>query len=353
VLVVSSGTNADLIAAEIIRQLPATLKGEAYPITGDGRGFEGVCPVVGPRRGADRPASGSSFGKVLAAFGMGAARRFLRHDAKSYANIVVVGDASAMLLCWLSRVKARVYLELGNSSAPPSFAERLPLRTAKLVLTSDAQRADVLKAAGINARFAGNAVMDTLVTGAYDASARRRSAKALAILPAPRPALVDDFRTQLEALRRVPGIEGMDVFCVLARGGDAEDLRAATGLRLSRSAGLDGDHGVLSDGRVAIQLSSGSPGAVIAASEVVLGQAEVASLQAAGMGKPVVTFAYGGDTTLAGDGILTVARDPVTLAAALSRLLYDDEDRIRRGTAGRERVGPPGAIPAIIAELNA
>src|SRR5205085_2312011 len=122
--------------------------------------------------------------------------------------------------------------------------------------------------------------------------------------------------------------------------------------RLTRSSGLDGDLGVLSDGRVAIHLSTGAPGAVIAAADVVLGQAEIASLQAVGMGKPVVTFAAGGtNAAVASDGLVMVNRDPVTVAAAVSRLLYDDEERTRRGTAGRGRVGPPGAIPAVIAEL--
>jgi hypothetical protein len=54
---------------------------------------------------------------------------------------------------------------------------------------------------------------------------------------------------------------------------------------------------------------------------------------------------------LAGDARLFVERDPEAMAAALAHLLADEADRLRRGAIGRERMGPPGAIAAIIEEL--
>jgi uncharacterized protein (TIGR03492 family) len=366
-LVVSNGMGEDSIAAEIIRRLPPSIAAHAYPLLGDGRAFAGVCDIVGPR--SYPPSEGhrtrfSLFRDALAGLGIRKARTFMHHEAKAYDDILVVGDMVGVLLCWLSGRRARIYLDVYKSGHDNAYSrgELFVLRrTARLVLSRDVMLADRLKTARVNARFAGNAMMDTLATGPYDAAQRRHSAKAIAVLPGSRTARIDNFKVQLEALRRVPGIEGMDVFAVLARGGDAEDLRAATGLRLSRSTGIDGDLGTLSDGRVTIQLSTGSLGAVIAATDVVLGQAGTANLQALGMGRPVVSFLAPETTArrarrnadFAGESRVVVDRDPAALASALSKLLYDDEDRARRGAIGRERMGPPGAIAAIIAELTA
>jgi hypothetical protein len=47
-----------------------------------------------------------------------------------------------------------------------------------------------------------------------------------------------------------------------------------------------------------------------------------------------------------------VDRAPQPIAAALARLLADPTDRVRRGAIGRERMGPRGAIAAIVEELK-
>ena len=49
-LIISNGHGEDSIAAEIVRRLPKTIEVNAYPTLGDGRAYEGVCPIVGPRR---------------------------------------------------------------------------------------------------------------------------------------------------------------------------------------------------------------------------------------------------------------------------------------------------------------
>ena len=217
-----------------------------------------------------------------------------------------------------------------------------------------------LQRGGINGHFAGSAMMDTLIEGPYDARRHRRNLKAITVLPGSRASLRDNFAVQLDALRRVPGIEGVDVFAVLARPGDAAELDGVSGLHYARPAGRDGDLGTLTDGRVTLHLSSGSLGAVLAASDVVLGQAGTANQQAFGSGRPVVGFHAEAerpkrrlqDEAIAGEARLFTERDPDALAAALAHLLVDDADRLRRGAIGRDRMGPPGVIPAIIKELT-
>ena len=364
-LIISNGHGEDSIAAEIVRRLPKTIEANAYPTLGDGRAYEGVCPIVGPRRhlpSEGHRLRGSLIRDALAGFGIGPAVRFMRNEAKNYDAILVVGDLLGVVMCWWTRRRVRIYLDVYKSGYDNAYkrSELFVLkRTVDLVLTRDPILADQLLTAKINARFAGNAIMDTVGASKYDPQWHRRHMRAIAVLPGSRASLKENFGVQLDALRRVPGIEGVDVFAVLARPGDAADLAETSGMRLTPSA-TENDLGTLSDGRVTMHLSTGSLGAVIAASDIVVGQGGTANLQAIGLGKPVVSFHAEGSTdrrmarneALAGDARIFTPRDPDAMAAAVAKLLADPGDRARRGAIGRERMGPPGAIPAIIDELT-
>ena len=365
-LIISNGHGEDSIAAEIVRRLPKTIEIAAYPTLGDGRAYEGVCPIVGPRRhlpSEGQRRRGSLLRDALAGFGIGPAMSFMRSEAKNYDAILVVGDLLGVIMCWLSGNRARIYLDVYKSGYANDYSalERWLLRrSAGLVLTRDPILATQLHKARVNARFAGNVMMDTVVTGPYDARSQRRHAKAIAVLPGSRAAMAGNLALQMAALQRVPGIEGIDVFAVLSRAGDAADLDGIAGARFTPGSGRDGDLGLLSDGRVAIHLTTGSLGAVVSASDIVLGQGGTANLQSLGLGKPVVSFlAEDARETrrrriaaLTGDSRIVTERTPEALAAELARLIVDDADRQRRGAIGRERMGPPGAIAAIIEELT-
>ena len=352
-LFISNGHGEDSIAAQIIRRLPAGYDVAAYPTLGEGRAYAGVCPIVGPRKSLPSEGHrvrGSLLRDALAGFGIGPAMRFMRREASGYDAILVVGDLLGVVMCWLAGRRVRLYLDVYKSGYDNAYSplERwLTARTCDLVLNRDAKLAAQLP----NGRYAGNVMMDTLVTGPYDAAARRRHPRAIAILPGSRDSMRENFAIQLGALRLVPGIENIDLFLALARPEDAATLASASGL--SR----DGDG--LSDATISINTSSGSLGAVLTVSDIVLGQGGTANLQALGLGKPVVTFLAEGTTTrraarnaaLTGDSRIVVERDPPAIAQVLQRLLVDETDRARRGAIGRERMGGPGAIDAIMAEL--
>lgn len=356
-LVVSNGHGEDSIAAEIIRRLPANIAADAYPTLGEGGAFSGVCTIVGPRRtlpSEGHRQSGSLARDALAGFGIGPAMRFMRSEAKKYDGILVIGDMLGIVMCWLSGNRASIYLDVYKAGYGNRYSavERWLLRgAADLVLNRDDVLAGQLRRAGINARFAGSAMMDTLVTGPFDAAGRRRHATAIAILPGSRADKAENFKLQLAALRLLPDIGSIDLFMPLARGEDATDLAAATGLRLK------GD--TLTDNALVIKWATGSLGAILAASDIVLGQAGTANQQAIGLGKPVVSFVspmttarrYRRDREFFGDSTIFAIPSPEDIAKALAELIADPADRARRGAIGRERMGPPGAIDAIIAVL--
>ena len=107
-------------------------------------------------------------------------------------------------------------------------------------------------------------------------------------------------------------------------------------------------------------LSRGALGNVLEASDLVLGQGGTANLQALGLGKPVVSFlpsqARGTRASriasLVGESRIVVDATPDAIAEAIAQLLNNDADRLRRGAIGKERIGPGGAIDAIVAALK-
>lgn len=353
-LVISNGHGEDSIGAEIVRRLPKSIQASAYPTLGDGRAYERVCPIVGPRRhlpSEGQRRRGSLWRDMRAGFGIGPATHFMRTRAKDYDAILVVGDLLGIIMCRLSGNRARIYLDVYKSGFANRYSalERWVIdRTCDLVLTRDAVLAAQLK----HGRFVGNVMMDTLAQCGYDAKARRRHPRAIAILPGSRAAAPRNFGLQVAALRQVKGIAEIDLFLSLAPGSDLAELASAAGLA------VEGD--MLTGDGLVIHASSGTLGDVLEASDLVLGQAGTANLQALGLGKPVVSFlAEEARETrrrriaaLTGDSRIVTERTPDALAEAISALMADETDRLRRGAIGRARIGPPGAIDAVIAELS-
>ena len=102
-------------------------------------------------------------------------------------------------------------------------------------------------------------------------------------------------------------------------------------------------------------------GSAVRRATVVIGLAGTANEQAAALGTPVVAFAPRGavqytrafmrlQQRLLGAALVPAA-DWERAAEMTIRLLRDAGERARHGAVGRERMGPPGAVPAIVAEV--
>ena len=110
------------------------------------------------------------------------------------------------------------------------------------------------------------------------------------------------------------------------------------------------------DGK-AVQMGKNLFERVLHESTLVIGMAGTANEQAAGMGRPVVSFVGAGAQTtpsrmidqerLLGGATAYISDFPEGVSREVSYLLAHPEERARRGAVGRERMGPPGGAKKI------
>lgn len=371
VLFISNGHGEDSIAAEIIRRLPRGVIAEAYPTLGSGSALAGVCPIVGPR--ATLASEGwrnvkGSLARDVAGGGLSTVWpgiQFVRRVAKLYDRIVVVGDIVGIAGAFVAGVRGVIYLDVYKTGHARDYwpIERWLIRkTARTVFNRSPVLAETLRKSGIDARFAGNVVMDAISYGQYDAAARRKRPLAVTLLPGSRQFTTESFALQVAALRLIAAAERPDLFVAVAGSVDPGELGRATGLKYDGPMTHDaGDLGTLSDADLTLHLARGATGNLLEASDVVLSQAGTATIQALGLGRPAITFAnprdrgsrFADESALFGEARIVTTPDAALVARALHHILSDDAERARLGEIGRQRIGGQGAIGAIIAEILA
>lgn len=360
-LVITNGIGEDSVGAELVRRLPPSIVAHAYPTLGTGKYYEGVCEIVGPR--ASLASAGSRVAKgtiakdvaggLLGTVPPGLA--FMHRARKVYDRVLVIGDFIGVGGCWLTGIRGVTYVDVYKTgySRPYLGIERWVIaRTCRTVFSRHPALAESLRESGVDARAVGNVMMDTIPRSGFDSAALRQHRYAVTLLPGSRELTAINFGLQVEAILRLPEELRPDVFLALAGGVDPQEL--------AKAAGLTWD-GTKFTGDLTVHAAQGSLGDLVDNSDIVLAQAGTATIQSLGLGKPVITFIRDGDrmkrhldeNKLFGDARPLVKADPAELSAALAAMLRDDADRQRRGAFGKERIGGPGAIDAIIAELLA
>lgn len=369
-LVISNGFGEDSIGAEVIRHFPRTLVAEAFPTLGDGRSYRGVCPIVGPR--AQLASEGSridkgTLRKDIVRGGLGTimpALRYLRGVRHTYDTVLVIGDTIGVLACWLSGIRNIVFLDVYRTgyNRPYYLGEKLVMRrVCRTVFCRSPRLVEQLKPFGIDARAAGNVMMDTIPVGDYDAQRRRLRLKAVTLLPGSRETTIANFVLQIAAIGLLPDDMRPDVFVAVAEGIEPEQLAQAANLFFHPPSGRErSDLGRLSGRGLHIHLARNALKPLVQAADVVLSQAGTATIQALGLGRPVVTFVRDTDRAkrfeeeneLFGAARITVPAEADKLSEAVRRLLADQAERRRLSEVGKERIGGPGVINEIIAVLE-
>ena len=290
---------------------------------------------------------------------------FLARHRRAYDIAVAVGDVFCLAACRLFARLPTVFVATAKSEyvAPHSGLEAAIARGAKVVFARDAATAAALAARGVDARFAGNVMMDDVApTGAplpLDASALR-----VAVLPGSR----DDAPSNAAvAVRRLAAIAAaaprpVQALFALAPAVDAEAVTDAVrheGMPLERASARAGAIARGRRGPLEVVMVRQAFGDVLGAAEIVLGQAGTGNEQAAGMGKPVIAAAEPGRTPdrvgwyrmrqkrLLGDALLVLPDDDDAFARGVLALVADPARMSAMGDAGRERMGGAGAAATI------
>ncbi|WP_354043400.1 hypothetical protein [Devosia sp. UYZn731] len=371
-LFISNGHGEDAIAAAIVRQMPKSVSIEAYPMIGAGNAYTGACPVVGPRATLASEGWRNVKGSLRRDIATGGLRtvppalQFLRRVRGSYDRVVVIGDMVGVLACWATGYRDLYYLDVYKTGAARLYSglERWAIKqSCQAVFCRSDNLASSLTAIGVNARCAGNVMMDTIPHGNYDAAQRRKRSFAVTLLPGSRALTSESFALQIEALRKLDMSLCPDVFLAVAGGVKVEDLAKAAGLRRSSTLSAESDDlGELSDGKLTVHMArGGAMGNLLAQSDLVMSQAGTATVQALGLGIPAITFLnprdrrsrFRDEQTLFGDARVVVPAEADAVGNALSKLLSEPSERMRLGRLGRERIGEPGAVNAIIETLVA
>ncbi|WDQ97569.1 glycosyltransferase [Devosia sp. J2-20] len=371
-LFISNGHGEDWIASAIVARLPKSIEVNAYPMIGAGNAYTGVCPIVGPR--ATLASEGwrnvkGSLQRDLTSGGLKTippALRFLREIRGRYERVIIVGDVTGVLAAYACGLRDLIYLDVYKTGAARlySAAERFVIkRTCTTAFCRADNLAQTLEQVGVDARSAGNVMMDTIPGGDYDAQSRRTRPLAVTLLPGSRALTAESFELQIDALRSLPADQRPDIFLAVAGGINIDDLAKKTGLRRTHMLSAESDDlGELSDGTLSVHMArGGAMGNLLAASDLVLSQAGTATVQALGLGKPAITFVnprdrrsrFNDEQKLFGEARTVVPAEAAAIGAALRGLLENDEERRRQAAIGRQNIGGPGAMQAILEAIEA
>jgi uncharacterized protein (TIGR03492 family) len=376
VLIVSNGHGEAAISgyiAEAIRARNARASVEHLPLVGSASDL-GWPPTVGPTRAMPsgglvtnwnvRNFAGDVRAGLLRLFAE--QHRFLRKQAKR-GVVVAVGDVFCL---WMSLASRRpvVFVATAKSDyvSPHSAIERRIMRKAAAAFVRDPMTARSLQHHRVPARYAGNLMMDGIIPSGVDLGVDG-SAVRLGVLPGSRadaPRVCAAMYARVLAVSRLlrPRNRQVQAFFSIAPGVDPaqviESLRSAGAVihETARDATVIGRS---NDDSLEMVMAANAFGDVLAASQIILGQAGTANEQAAGFGRPVIAALEPGETAermqwyrmrqkrLLGDALLVVPPQPDAFAREVVALMDDSERQAAMSRAGKERMGAAGGSAAV------
>ncbi len=361
VLLVSNGYGEDLMGSALARALRERgVHVAAYPLVGIGHPYEAEgIETLDPRR--TLPTAGFGFRTGLRAAWKDlragwlsltwAQRATLRSQRGRYDAVVAVGDVFCLWMAAAADPCGIVYVPTAKSEYNDPhrpFELALVRRLARVSFPRDEVTAHRFRSAGLPAEYVGNLMMDCLQFRG-ESFGIPEGAPVVLLLPGSRADAAANFASLCRVARTVASRHPEVHFLVaVSPTADPAGLAGACG------ADLDEEWLVLGELRVRWTRAFAD---ALARAWVVLGMAGTAHEQAAGLGKPVVAYPSPGgvqftpkflrmQARLLADALVAVS-GPAEAAGWVVRLLEDPEERHRRGRTGRERMGPPGAAPAM------
>lgn len=374
-LLISNGHGEDVIAAAILENLLQKAKGlrvQVMPIVGEGNAYRSLdVKLLGPLK--TLPTGGfmrqnlTNFFRDLKGGLLSQTYEQVRTllQIKNETNLVVcVGDVLLLILAGFFVRKPLIFIPTAKSeyiSGHYGIEKYLMKRFAQLVFPRDKKTAEVLQRSGIQARFVGNAMMDSFQVSGYDFGFRA-GARIIGILPGSRLEAYQNLETifsvigSLESLR----IDLLEYVVALAPQLSVKiigELAERSGFYLKKSPNVS-IAGVVAELEnpkgVKVKLCKGIFGDVLEQSEVFVGLAGTANEQAVGMGKPVIAFPTKGaqfnqkfmraQQKLLGESLAVVEAIPEKIAQEVLMILADEKRYQKMARIGKERMGPQGGI---------
>jgi len=371
ILFISNGYGEDTIAASVILKLAGQIPKErilSFPVVGEGRAYREIgIKIAGPTK--NMPSGGLIPGgwvkNLWMDFASGLGRLMLKQISRlkelktEILAVVAVGDTYPVILGGLFTGKPVIFVGSAKSDFfyPYSSIERFIFkRFCNIVFPRDERTAESLRKDNINAKWVGNAMMDSLAyTG--DRFGIPEDRKIIALLPGSRKVAYMDLPIILNAAEKVAlkWEEPLGFVAPLADSISITDLKESAkeaGFVLTSNRAEEGLVGTLRRDEIEVLLLRRRFGDSIKLAYLVIGQAGTGNEQAVGLGKPVIAFDSGGIAKLGwyrlrqkgllGDSLLIVKRNSAQIALQVLNLLKDKEKYEKMAKIGFERMGPPG-----------
>ena len=349
ILFITNGHGEDIIAARIIEEL-AGEDISVLPLVGAGTVFDGLpVTVLGKRK--KMPSGGfvyQSFSNIVRDIFSGLIGnsieqiRLLRSLRTKFDLVVAVGDIVPIIGAMLTRTKfffigcaKSDHYDYSYTPWEKSFLKRY----CSLCFPRDKKTSDNLSKYGIKCRFVGNPMMDCFkVTG--ENFAVKEGTYTVGILPGTRDdaALnMQDIFSVTEELDKLAAKNGKDI-CYLAAVAPSADITSFPK-------------------KTNLIITTDKFGDVISRADAVLGLSGTGNEQAAGLGKPIISFPGRGvqytasfakrQEQLLGEALTVTERAPGSTAATVWSILTDPQKKECMGKAGQERMGSSGASAQI------
>ena len=379
---ISNGHGEDLMSSKLIKVLleksNKNLNISVLPIVGEGNRFETLSvEILGPREslpsgGFARNSWQNLFKDIKSGLLVNTFKQIkeLRKQKKKADLSIVIGDVYILLLTGLFLGGNIIFIPTAKSeyiNGHYKIEKYLMKKYADLVLPRDQKTTDDLGKNGINVEFNGNLMMDCFEIKNIDFGLGPDSIK-IGILPGSREEAYDnmlDFIKVIEELEKLK--KGKYEFLVAVAGNFSI---AALKSKLGK---VDWNIKEVNDKYIKLHINSprglskihiiyNGFGDVLDQADLFLGMAGTANEQAAGLGKPVVTFPGTGaqfdyefaadQKRLLGDGVKFVDRNFVNVAYSIIELLEDDTEYKKRSEVGQNRMGERGAVTKTVDRIN-
>jgi uncharacterized protein (TIGR03492 family) len=372
ILFISNGHGEDEIACSIIKKMLDRFPVEhiiAFPLVGKGGAYKKMglsipVPVKSMPSGGMVPENYT--GNLFNDFRAGLARltidqirtiKSLRPELKC---VVAVGDVFPVLMAGLFTGMRTIFIGTAKSSYfdPYGWFERCVFKKfCSISFPRDEVTAENLRHYGIKTAWMGNAMMDSMniTDERFDIPENR---KVIALLPGSRDFAYKDFPVILKSVEIIDEIwdERFSYIVPLAGSIDLDDLNKCAntvGFALKKFDHRTGLVGVVQKSSLKINLLKDQFGTAINLAHLVIGQAGTGNEQAAGLGKPVISFDSGGREKLGwyrarqkgllGDSLAVVSGDPESIAGKAIEILKNNELYKYMSEIGKARLGPSGA----------